>query len=364
MKKKVCHITHGLVGSGVETVIFNYCTRMMDEFQFDVLYQYDPNPDVLSKFQNAGFNCIQVPSKVRHPLKHIWTVYKIFKMNQYEIVHSHLDYFMNSYVCFLAMLAGVKKRIAHHHQVYTLSSKRSIKSLIREALCAIMRTPCKLFATDWLACGETAAFNGWGRNAVKKGKVTILPNAIDVKQFKYNVFSRQEIRCKYGIAENDYVVGHVGRFYLQKNHDFLIDVFAEFHRQKTNAKLLLLGDGPLQERIKHRVQTIGLSNSVIFAGLQKDAAPFYSAMDVFCLPSLWEGLGIVLIEAQYNGLPCVASNSVPKEVEISPNISFVDLNVSHWSSKILEAQRFNPDKFLTKYDITMQYLKLRNVYLA
>ena len=366
MKKKVCHITHGLVGSGVETVIFNYCSRMMNEFQFDVLYQYDPNPDVLSKFQNAGFNCIRIPSKVQHPLKHIWTVYKLFKMNRYEIVHSHLDYFMNSYVCFLAILAGIKKRIAHHHQAYTLLPNRSVKLLFREALCAIMRFPCKLFATDWLACGKAAAINGWGCNAIKKGEVTILPNAVDPERFKFSESARREIRAKYGIADDDFVIGHVGRFYPQKNHDFLIDVFAEFRKQNANAKLLLLGDGPLQERVKQKIGLLGLSNCVIFAGVQKDSALFYSAMDVFALPSLWEGLPLTLVEAQYNGLCCLVSEFVTKEVEISPKIEYLSLEFSLWVLKISSLKYENRilQQLCSDYDIKNQLPNLRSIYVS
>ena len=337
----------------------------MDEFQFDVLYQYDPNPEVLLKFQNAGFNCIQIPSKVQHPLKHIWTVYKIFKKKQYEMVHSHLDYFMNSYVCFLAMLAGIKKRIAHHHQAYTLLPKQSIKLAICKALGAIMRIPSKWFATNWLACSEAAAVDGWGCGAVQKGKVIILPNAIDVTRFEFNMFARQEIRDKYGIAENDFVVGHIGRFYPQKNHEFLIDIFAELHKQKTNTKLLLLGDGPLQENIKQKVQMLGLSNDVIFAGLQNNSAPFYSAMDVFAFPSLWEGLGIVLIEAQYNGLPCIASMHVPKEAQISSNILFLKLEKKTWTSSILDVRRLKCKNVQSdEFDIANQYLRLKKLYLS
>lgn len=281
------------------------------------------------------------------------------------MVHSHLDYFMNSYVCFLAMLAGIKKRIAHHHQAYTRLPKQSIKLAICKALGAIMRIPSKWFATNWLACSEAAAVDGWGCGAVQKGKVIILPNAIDVKRFEFNMLVRQEIRDKYGIAENDFVVGHIGRFYPQKNHEFLIDIFAELHKQKTNTKLLLLGDGPLQENIKQKVQMLGLSNDVIFAGLQNNSAPFYSAMDVFAFPSLWEGLGIVLIEAQYNGLPCIVNENIPKDAEISSNIYFVDENTDHWISKILKMRRFDgKETRWEKFDISKQYIKLRNIYMA
>ena len=195
---RVCQVLHGIVGGGSEQVVLNYCSRMRD-IHFDLLYQYEPNLQILERFNEAGINCIQIPDKVHHPLRHLWTMFRIFRKGKYDVVHSHLDWFMNSYVCFLAMLAGIKKRIAHHHQAYG-----------NNLLCSLMRIPCKLFATHWLACGEAAAINGWGRNALKKGKVTILPNAIDPERFKFNESARQEIRAKYGIAEDDFVVGHVG----------------------------------------------------------------------------------------------------------------------------------------------------------
>ncbi len=355
-KIKVCHITHGIVGSGVEQVIFNYCSRMTDVFEFDILYQYEPNPDILKKFQDAGFNCIQVPDKVRHPLKHLWKMFQNFRKGHYDVVHSHLDWYMNSYVCFLAKLAGVKKRIAHHHQAY---SKWRF-------LCAIMRIPCKLFATHWLACGEAAASNGWGKHSVEKGKVTILPNAIDPERFKFNENARQEIRERYGIKGDDFVVGHVGRFYPQKNHKFLIDVFAKLHKQRANAKLLLLGEGPLLGHIKQTIDSFGLSNVVIFAGLQKDPTPFYSAMDVFAFPSLWEGLPLTLIEAQYNGLCCFVSEYVTKEAGISPKTECLPLDLSLWVSRISSAK--GKSRILQEpcsdYDIAKQLPVLKAIYAS
>ena len=351
---RVCQVLHGIVGGGSEQVVLNYCSRMRD-IHFDLLFQYEPNPRILERFNEAGINCIQIPDKVHHPLKHLWTMFRIFRNGKYDVVHSHLDWFMNSYVCFLAMLAGIKKRIAHHHQAYG-----------NNILCSLMRIPCKLFATHWLACGEAAAINGWGRSAFKKGKVTILPNAIDPERFKFSESARREIRAKYEIAEDDFVVGHVGRFYPQKNHDFLIDVFAELHKRKANAKLLLLGDGPLLERIKQKVESLGLSNKVIFAGLQKDSAPFYSAMDVFCFPSLWEGLGIVLLEAQCSGLNCVAGDCVPKEGCISSNMVYLPLQKKIWIETLFEMRKNKSRKLNPlqndKYDININIGILKALY--
>ena len=361
---RVCHVLHGIVGGGSEQVVLNYCSRMRN-IHFDLLYQYEPNPQILERFREAGINCIQVPDKVHHPLKHLWTMFNIFRNGRYDVVHCHLDWYMNSYVCFLAMLAGIKKRIAHHHQAYTIDS--SFRALPQNLLCAIMRIPCKLFATHWLACGEAAAINGWGKSAVKKGNVTILPNAIDPERFKFSETSRKEIRGRCGIKDGDFVIGHVGRFYPQKNHEFLIDVFAELHKRNVGAKLLLLGDGPLQEHIKQKIESLGLSNAVIFAGLQKDPAPFYSAMDVFAFPSLWEGLGIVLLEAQYNGLPCVVSESVPDEVCISKE--FYSLNAlqpsQKWSEIIINCmKKRNVHLESACFDIRKTFVQLQRIYFA
>ncbi len=358
MSIRVCQVLHGIVGGGSEQVVLNYCSRMPD-IQFDLLYQYDPNAQILERFQEANINCIQIPDKVHHPLKHLWTMFQIFRKGNYSAVHSHLDWFMNSYVCFLAMLAGVKKRIAHHHQAYHPTNPFLV------FLCACLRIPCKLFATHWLACGEAAAINGWGKGAVEKGKVTILPNAIDPERFKFDEKQRKEVRARYGISDDDFVVGHVGRFYPQKNHEFLIDVFAELHKQKANVKLLLLGDGPLQERIKQKVGTLELSRCVIFAGLQRDPAPFYTAMDVFCFPSLWEGLPLTLVEAQYSGLPCIVSDQITKEILISKTISLKKINeVKSWTSALLHFAGVNRDNLALNadYDIRQKFLLLKKIY--
>ena len=259
---RVCQVLHGIVGGGSEQVVLNYCSRMRN-IHFDLLYQYEPNPQILERFNEAGINCIQIPDKIHHPLKHLWKMFNIFRKGNYDVVHSHLDWYMNSYVCFLAMLAGVKKRVAHHHQAY---SKWGL-------FCSIMRIPCKLFATRWLACGEAAAINGWGRSAVKHGKVTILPNAIDPERFKYNEGARKEIRSRYGIKEDDFVIGHVGRFFPEKNHRFIIKMFGQYCQNHEKCRLLFVGNGPLLTECQKMVELNGLGDKIVFAGLQKETSP-------------------------------------------------------------------------------------------
>ena len=374
MSIRVCQVLHGIVGGGSEQVVLNYCSRMRD-IHFDLLYQYEPNPQILERFNEAGINCIQIPDKVHHPLKHLWTMFRIFRKGKYDVVHSHLDWFMNSYVCFLAMLAGVKKRIAHHHQAYVASGqghsilRAGITVVVKNILCFIMRIPCKLFATHWLACGEAAAINGWGHKAFKKGKVMILPNAIDPERFRFSRTARQEIRTKYGIVEDDFVIGHVGRFFPEKNHKFIIEIFSEYSRNHERSKLLLVGNGPLQGEIQDIVKQKGLEDEVFFAGLQKDVVRFYCAMDVLLLPSTREAFPMTLVEAQYNGLPCIVSAAVPRETAITDNVFPLQVgDVKPWCEEICSlgvvVDREHPQIKNERFDIRKCYKELERIYLV
>lgn len=369
---RVCQVLHGIVGGGSEQVVLNYCSRMHD-IHFDLLYQYEPNPQILERFCEAGIDCIQIPDKVHHPLKHLWTMFKVFRNGHYDVVHSHLDWYMNSYVCFLAMLAGIKKRIAHHHQAYTVSQpchsslRAGIAYFIKTALCSLLRIPSKLLATHWFACGEAAAINGWGKREVKKGKVMILPNAIDPERFKFSDAARRKIRAKYGIADDDFIVGHVGRFFTEKNHRFIIELFSEYSQKHNNCKLLLVGNGPLQTEIQGLVKLKGIEDKVIFAGLQKDVVGFYSAMDVLLLPSTREAFPMTLVEAQYNGLPCVVSSAVPKETAITDYVFPLPIgDIKPWYEKISSlsetSDREHPLIKSERFDIRKCYGMLESLY--
>ena len=375
MSVRVCQVLHGIVGGGSEQVVLNYCSRMRN-IHFDLLYQYEPNPQILERFNEAGINCIQIPDKVHHPLKHLWTMFRIFRKGRYDVVHSHLDWYMNSYVCFLAMLAGVKKRIAHHHQAYTAQEpvkgpKTRLVSppnhLVKNFLCFLFRIPCKLFATHWLACGEAAAINGWGKCAAQNGKVTILPNAIDPERFKFSESARREIRAKYGIAEDDFVIGHVGRFFPEKNHKFIVELFSEYSRMHDKCKLLFVGDGPLLTEIQKLVKQKHLDARVVFAGLQKDVVGFYCAMDVLLLPSTREAFPMTLVEAQYNGLPCIVSTAVPRETSITDNVFSLPIDdVNLWCEKLsslkVVVNRENPQIKSERFDIRKNYKMLESLY--
>lgn len=356
-KKHVCHVIHGIVGGGAEQVILNYCSKIKDEFRFDLIYQYDPNPEILSRFEEQGFYCIQVTDKVHHPLKHIIQLYKIFKKGKYDVVHSHLDWYLNFYVCAIALLAGVKKRISHQHQAY--------HAIFLRPLFFLLRLFNLIFANIYMACGNDAALSGWGRGLIKKGKVIILPNGVDPERFRFDSKIRDEIRMKYGIS-NKFCIGHIGRFYPQKNHQFLFNLFVEIHKQNTQSVLLLIGDGPLKKDIQEMARRMNLLPDIIFLDIQKEPEHFYSAMDVFCFPSLWEGVPLALFEAQYNALPCIASQNISKESCISSNFSFLPLNTQEWLLKLSTLSHLNIRQNLIindNYNINKLAERLKKIYV-
>ena len=171
----------------------------------------------------------------------------------------------------------------------------------------------------------------------ERGKVTIINNAIDLDKFKYSEKLRKEKRKELGIKDDTLVIGHIGRFVTQKNHTFLIDIFNELHKENKDSLLMLVGQGPLQYEIKEKVKSLGLENSVLFLGQRDDVNRLYQAMDVFCLPSLYEGLPVVGVEAQANGLLCILSDEMTKETKVLNSTVFLSLNktASEWANSIL-----------------------------
>ena len=270
----------------------------------------------------------------------------------------------------MAEKAGIKIRIAHSHS--TSNPKEWKKNLLKN----ILRPFSKKYANVYFACSELAGRWLFGNKTFDEGKVTIINNAIDVEKFVYNEDIRKKVRndlkekCKLEIDDDTLVVGHIGRFVKQKNHDFLIDIFNEVHKRKENSVLVLVGQGPLQKEIEEKVNKLGLQDCVLFLGQRNDANELYQAMDVFVLPSLYEGLGMVLIEAQYAGLNCYCSEAVPKEAYLSNLLTKITLteSSSKWAEKIIDGQNKFTRKDMTeelkdsRYDIKKETKKLEKEY--
>ena len=336
---RVAHIIGKWAGGGVESVVMNYYNYIdREKIQFDFICDEDSTNIPYDEIEKLGGKVILIPPYQRI-VKYHKTLKNVLKDGNYKIVHSHINT-LSVFSLFAAKCAGVPVRIAHSHS--TTNKKEKKKNILKQ----ILRPFSKLFATDYMCCSEYAGRWLFGDKEYDKGNVYLLNNAIDLDKFKYDEKVRIKKREELNIEDDTLVIGHVGRFVEQKNHRFLIDIFNEVHKQNSKSVLLLAGQGPLMNEMMKKVERLGLGDSVKFLGQRHDIEQLYQAFDVFCLPSLYEGLGMVLIEAQCSGLYCVASNEVPNIVNIADIVKFCDLrNIKEWKENILIRQDTRKDLF-------------------
>lgn len=355
---RVAHIIGKWLGGGVESVVMNYYRNIdRSNIQFDFICDDDSTNIPYQEIEKLGGKVILIPP-YQKVFKYHKKLKRTLKEGKYQIVHSHINT-LSVFSLYAAKCAGVPVRIAHSHS--TTNKKEWKKNLLKQ----VLRPFSKLFATNYMACSELAGRWLFGDKTYNKGEVYILNNAIDIDKFVYNEKNRKKHRKELGIKDDALVIGHVGRFVEQKNHRFLIDIFNEVHKLNNNSILLLVGQGPLEEEMKEKVNALGLTDSVMFLGQRSDVNELYSAMDVFVLPSLYEGLGMVAVEAQVAGLPCVLSTEVPEIAKISNNVEFIKLNdiVNNWANIIIKLNTKNRNFINTNrdYDIAKNASKL-NVY--
>lgn len=357
-KKKIMHMVYGLGNGGVENVIYNYFSRINkdDEYQLTIVTQDKPRTEIKDKFEKIGFKIYELPEKKKNIFKYIKEMRCILKKEKPDIIHSHMtmgNFLPNA----IAFFSGIKIRISHSHFAY---AETNVKTFIYKGL-------GKIFSNRYMACTEDAAKYLFGKN-IKN--VYILKNAIDIKKFKFDEEVREKVRESLKLTDK-YVIGNVGRFTEQKNHEFLIDIFYEVQKTRENVILLLIGEGELKDKIQNKIKTLEIENKVIILENSQNINKLMMAMDVFLFPTLFEGLGIVLIEAQATGLRCVSSDRVPREeLKITNNIEFLSLfdDKITWSSKVLEDNNEQRDcvqikKFEEKgYSIEKEVNKLKEYY--
>ena len=318
---RVAHIIGKWLGGGVEAVVMNYYRHIdRTKIQFDFLCDEDSTNIPYEEIEQLGGRVILIPP-YQKVFKYQKELIRIFKENNYKIVHSHINT-LSVFPLRAAKKAGVKVRIAHSHS--TTNKKEWKKNLLKQ----VLRPFSKVYATDYMCCSELAGRWLFGDKAYDSKKVYLLNNAIDLDKFKYNESLRKKKRKELGISDDTLVIGHIGRFKAQKNHTFLIDIFNELHKKNPNSLLLLVGQGPLKEEIENKVKELQLNDSVRFLGQRNDVNELYQAFDVFCLPSLYEGLPVVGVEAQASGLLCIFSDDMTKETKVLDTTEFLSLNQS------------------------------------
>lgn len=350
-------------GGGVESVVMNYYRHIdRSKVQFDFICDEESTDIPYKEIESLGGRVFLIP-KYQKVIQYHRELKKIFKKENYKIVHSHINT-LSVFSLFAAKCAGVPVRIAHSHS--TTNKKEKKKNLLKQ----LLRPFSKVFATDYMCCSELAGRWLFGNKEYDKGNVYLLNNAIDLDKFKYDEKIRNEKRKELNIDDDTLVIGHVGRFVEQKNHRFLIDIFNEVHKEKENSILMLVGQGPLMEEIKEKVKTLGLEKNVMFLGQRSDVADLYQAFDVFCLPSLYEGLPVVGVEAQATGLLCLFSDDMTKETKVLDTTEFLSLEqgVKEWRKKIFEKLKsynrnnFNAESMYKRYDIKIESNRIVKKY--
>ena len=360
---RVLQIIGNVCGGGVEAVVMNYYRHIdRTKVQFDFVIDGYEKSLLDDEIESLGGRVYKVERYNKNIFRQIYQIYRIVKNNKYKIVHSHMNT-LSVFSLFAAWLGGARVRIVHNHS--TSASGERMRTIIKY----ILRPFSKMFANRYAACSRLAARWMFGDIEGEKS-VTIFNNAIDLDQFEYREDIRKEYRKSLGIPESTYVVGHVGRFMYQKNHAFLVDIFREILKKKRDAILLLIGDGELRLPIEKQVKGYGLEDKVRFLGIRCDVQKLYDVMDVFVLPSWYEGLPVVSVEAQANGLRSLLSDRVTSESKLTSFAEFYSLEdgAEKWAEYILcggkeRNLRVGQEMRMVGFDIKQQANKLMEWYL-
>lgn len=358
MPIRVAQVMGKMLGGGVESVVMNYYRHIdRSKVQFDFLVDADSTRVPEKEIKALGGRVFRIPP-YQHPLRYRKALVRLFHEEHWPIVHSHINT-LSVFPLSAAKKAGVPVRIAHSHS--TMGKGELAKNLMKLAL----RPLSNLYPTERFACSEYAGKWLFGRDA----DFTVIPNAIELEKFRFDPVIRQGTREELGIADDMFLIGHVGRFMPQKNQAFLVDVLAELLPQKSGTILAFVGDGPDRPDVQQHAQELGIGDHILFLGQRTDVNHLYQAFDAFCLPSRYEGLGMVAIEAQVAGCPCVLSDQVPHEADVSRQSAFISIQEpDSWASEILRIQgtdkreQINSNKKLDFYDIEKQSKKICDQY--
>lgn len=287
---------------------------------------------------------------------------------RYDIVHLHTSFWKSFLVEEIARACGIPKIIVHSHSTMVDIEDPAARRAAEEVHWKKRREFHAALATDFWACSHMAADWLFGEQ-IPRDRIVMMKNAIDTDSFRYDPGVRRRYRERLGL-EGCFVIGHAGRFCYQKNHEFLLRAFAKVRREREDARLLLVGSGALEREIFCLAEELGVSGSVLFLGQRADMPQLLQAMDVFCLPSRFEGLSVVLVEAQSAGLKCLVSETVTREAGLAGNTSFLPLDEARWAEALLamdagyEREHARAEVAAAGYEIRQQIKEVERLYLA
>ncbi|MCF7616511.1 glycosyltransferase family 1 protein [Bacillus sonorensis] len=337
--KRVLHIVSGMNRGGAETMIMNmYRHTDRRRVQFDFISHREETCDYDPEIISLGGRVFYVPSigsaGLLSYLKNIREI--LIENGPFAAVHAHTD-FQTGFAALAAKLAGVPVRICHSHNTAWKPNPRLLDTLQLHLFRRFMFS-C---STALCACGKDAGRFLFGGNKMRKNAVHLLQNGIDLDRFQEaNSRSKAVMKQRFGIRENVLVIGHVGRFFEQKNHPFLLELAVRFKKAETPFQAVLAGDGPLRRQMEEQAAELGLENDILFLGVVEDIPALMRTFDVFVMPSLFEGLPLVLVEAQASGLPCVVSDRITEETDMGIGLLkrlSLEAGFERWTEEISRA---------------------------
>lgn len=358
---RVAQVINKFDNGGIENIVFNYYSGIdKSKVNFDFYINENSQSNLINELKRMGANVYFCPSYY-NIYKYYKYLRKMFKKKNYSIIHSHLGTMSNS-ALFPAWKSGIAIRICHNHS--TASFRDGGKTLLKY----ILKPFASKYANEYFACGDKAAKWMYKEKHYKKG-VYIMYNAIDFDKYKYNLENRRIIRNELGIENDTVLIGHIGRLTKAKNHDFLLKVFKAYNNKNHNSKLVLVGNGELKNKIIKLIDQYNLNENVILTGVRSDVDKIYSALDIFCLPSFYEGMPVVAVESMVNKLPLLCSSCVTNEVLEFSNVKMLTLKtgVDAWANELNRMNRSSvkteKKEIIERYDINKQAMKLQKFYI-
>ena len=359
---RVLQVLGGLEAGGAEVFVMNlYRAVNKETVQFDFVKHIEHKgvfEDEITKMGGKIYRCPQYTGKNHFAYCRWWDFF--FKEHpEYHVIHGHVRSTASIYLK-IAKKNGLVT-IAHSHST---SNGSGISAIVKDML----QLPIRHTADYLFACSDKAGKWLYGEKATKQLNYRIIPNGVDLKRFAFCEEKRCQMRSQLGIAEDTFVLGHIGRITVPKNHHFLVELFAEYHRENLNSRLLLVGDGELFETVQQQCRQLEIRDAVIMVGSKSNTEDYYQVMDVFVFPSLWEGLGIVAIEAQANGLTCLVSENVPKEIILTKKAKALSLQTNDvWLNELKkvtvgERMQMNSNS-IQQYDICTIADRMQRFYL-
>ena len=322
------------LGGAESRVMELYRALDRDKVQFDFLVHTEKEGQYGEEIRRLGGRIYNVPRfRVYNILSYQKALRRFFREhNEFAAVQGHMTSTAPIYLP-IAKKAGIPVTIAH-------ARSAGVDPGIKGFATKVIRFPLKYRADYCFTCSAEAAEAVYGRKWIDEGKVRTIPNAIDAQRFAYNPAVREQVRAELGLT-GKFVIGHVGRFGFMKNHNYLIDIFAELCRMRDDAALVLIGKGELEEEIREKVNVLGLADKVLFLGSRFDVERYYQAFDYFVFPSTFEGLPGSVAEAQASGRHCLVSDKVTGEAALTELVTYksIEETASNWAGEIMRNAR-------------------------